>query len=272
VLPFLLIGPIGGVLVDRLNRSFVMIGSNLLRAVAAFVLTATDVIAFTARNAVTPALVPLEELVAANTVRIAGWQLVNIGGKAMAGFLLFFIGSFGTIGVSIGLYLVSIALLCTMGAAVAPPTRSLRPAVGGKKIAHIITDLADAVVFMVRHPVLRALAFAGTVINAAQYPLMTLMLPILFGTGLEAGPRAYGLFLSATSLGVFITMQVAPRIAKECWRRAPWRALTGIMGSGTGNSGSDRRRLASPYPGWADRVYRGRVGAYGGLRSERSSR
>jgi hypothetical protein len=105
--------------------------------------------------------------------------------------------------------------LCTMGAAVAPPTRSLRPAIGGKKIAHIITDLADAVVFMVRHPVLRALAFAGIVINAAQYPLMTLMLPILFDTGLEAGPRAYGLFLSATSLGVFITMLVAPRIAKS---------------------------------------------------------
>jgi MFS family permease len=135
VLPFLLIGPLGGVLVDRFNRSFVMIGSNVIRAVAlttmllmgwtmgletwhimatAFLLTTVDVVAFTARNAVIPALVPLEELVAANTVRIGGWQIVNIGGKAAAGFLLFSIGSFSTMGVSIGLYAVSMGLLFTI--------------------------------------------------------------------------------------------------------------------------------------------------------------
>jgi MFS family permease len=236
VLPFLVIGPVAGVVVDRLNRALVMIASNVIRAAAlstillvgwladletwhlasaAFILTAADVVAFTARGAVTPTLVPREELVAANTVRIAGGQVVNIGGKAAAGFLMFAVGSFGAILVSIGLYFVSMLFLFSIRAAVAPPTGSLHPAVGGKGLAQVVTDLAVAVVFVVRHPVLRALAFAGVVINAAQYPLMGLLLPVLFENVLEAGPRGYGLFLAAASCGVFIAMLVAPRVAKH---------------------------------------------------------
>jgi hypothetical protein len=34
VLPFLIIGPMAGVLVDRLNRYLVMIGSNIISVVA----------------------------------------------------------------------------------------------------------------------------------------------------------------------------------------------------------------------------------------------
>jgi len=236
VLPFLLIGPFAGLAVDRVNRSAVMICSNVIRAVAlaallllgwsigletwhialaAFVLTSADVVAFTARGAVTPALVPLEDLVAANTVRIGGWQVVNIAGKAAAGFLLFFIGSTGTIGLSIGLYIVAILLLFTIKAAVAPPLRALPPTASGKTLRHLVTDLAAGAWFILRHPVLRAIAFSGVVINAAQYPLMGLLLAILFADVLEAGPGAYGLFLSAGSVGVVLAMLVAPRIARQ---------------------------------------------------------
>jgi MFS family permease len=236
VLPFLLIGPIGGVLVDRLNRAAVMIGSNILRAVAlagllllsgttglqtwhlmtaAFVLTTADVICFTARGAVTPALVPLEELVAANSVRIGGWQIVNIGGKAMAGFLVFFIGSTSTIMLSIALYIVAITLLFTIRTAVVAPARATPLPVGEGKIAQVITDLAAGAKFIMKHPVLRALAFSGVIINAAQYPLMGLLLAVFFENGLAAGPRAYGLFLSAGSGGVLIAMLIAPRVAKH---------------------------------------------------------
>jgi MFS family permease len=93
--------------------------------------------------------------------------------------------------------------------------RPVSPIRDGKRAAQVVADIVTAIVFIGRHPVLRALAFAGVVINAAQYPLMTLLLPILFTSVLQAGPRAYGLFLSATSLGVFVVMLIAPRIARH---------------------------------------------------------
>jgi MFS family permease len=234
--PFLIVSPVAGVIVDRLNRALVLIASNVIRAVAllaillvggiiglepwhlsaaAFLLTTADVAAFTAREAVTPNLVPREDLVAANTLGIAGRQLVGIGGKAAAGFLLFAIGSFGTIGASIVLYVISMVLLFTIRRAVAPPARSVLPVRDGKKIGHIVTDLADAVQFMVKHPVLRALAIGGAVINGAQFPLLGLLLAVLFENVLEAGPRAFGLFLSVSSLGVLVAMLIAPKVARQ---------------------------------------------------------
>jgi Transmembrane secretion effector len=132
VLPHVIIRPFAGVLADRVNRSVVMMGANLLRAVvlcsilvvwwlidlatwhlatAAFLLTTADVDAHTARNALIPTLVPQEELVAANSLSVAGWHAVSIGGKAAAGFLLFLIGSAGAISVSISFYLMALLLL-----------------------------------------------------------------------------------------------------------------------------------------------------------------
>jgi MFS family permease len=236
VLPFLVVGPIAGVLVDRWNRALILIGSNSIRAAAlcailltgwlanletwhlataAFVLTTADVLAFTARGALLPTLVPREELVTANTLGIAGWQVVNIGGKAAAGFLMFVVGSFGAIGVSIGLYGVSIILHLAIRTAVAPRTRLASQGVNIGSFTRVFRDLLDAVAFMVRHPLIRALAVAGVVLNSFQYPLMTLMLPILFTRVLSAGPSAYGLFLSATSAGVFVAMLIAPKVAKN---------------------------------------------------------
>jgi MFS family permease len=248
VLPFLIISPIAGVLVDRINRSFVMIGSNIIRAAAlsalllmgwsigletwhlataAFVLTAADVVAFTARGAVTPVLVPREDLVAANAVGVGGWQLVNIGGKAAAGFLMFAIGSFATISVSIALYFGSILLLFTIRAAVAPPTQVMHQGLAddlpswseakgkGKGITQVVRDIAEAAIFSAKHPVLRALAISGAVVNAAQFPLLGLLLAVLFNDVLEAGPRAYGGFLAASSVGVFIAMLIAPTVARR---------------------------------------------------------
>jgi MFS family permease len=236
VLPFLLIGPISGVLVDRVSRSLVLVGSNILRAVAlaslllmgwttgletehiataAFIMTAADVVAFAARGALTPGLVPVQELVAGNALRIAGWQVVSIGGKAMAGVLVVTIGSFSTLGVGIGLYAVAVLLLLPIRAAVAPPTQSVHPAEKGLGIAPVVKDFATGAMFVARHPILRALAITGVVVNATSYPLLGLLLVVLFENVLEAGPRSYGLFLSAGSGGVLLAMTVAPQVARR---------------------------------------------------------
>jgi MFS family permease len=234
VLPFLLISPIAGVVVDRVDRSLVLMGPNAIRALvlftvllvgwlvdletwhlatAAFVLTTADVFAYSARGALLPTLVPREDLVAANSASAVAWTIMNIGGRAVAGFLVFLIGSLGTITVSIGLYVAAISLLARIGGPVESKT-TIRTDSSFRFKAGLV-DLLEAITFMVRHPLIRALTLAGVVLNSLQYPLLTTLLPVFLDRALDAGPRAYGLFLSATSAGVFIAMLIAPRVARS---------------------------------------------------------
>lgn len=236
VVPFLVVGPIAGVLVDRLNRSLVMMSSDLIRAsvlvivllmgwltgleiwhiaTAAFLLTAADVLAFTARGAVLPSLVPREDLVAADTLGIAGWQVVNIGGRGVAGFLMVFLGSLPTLVICVGLYVIAILLLFKIreAAEVQPVTHNASPVPG--VFTRVFTDLRDATVFIVQHPLIRLLTLSGMVINAFQYPLTVMLLPLFLGRVLDAGPESYGLFLATTSAGVFVSMLIAPRLARH---------------------------------------------------------
>lgn len=104
VLPVLLIGPIAGVIIDRFPRKNVMIAADISRAILMVTLaftvnvTAIYAIAILAAiantffrptvQAVIPALVKEEELLAANSVAWSTEQFVQIIGSAIAGGLI----------------------------------------------------------------------------------------------------------------------------------------------------------------------------------------
>ena len=87
MLPYVLLGPLAGVISDRVNRKMLMVGSDIARAliimvlvaagwlgllqtwhfaITAFLLTTAGLFMFPARGALVPSLVPKQELVAAN--------------------------------------------------------------------------------------------------------------------------------------------------------------------------------------------------------------
>lgn len=111
--PPMLLSPIAGVLVDRFNRRWLMIGSNLLRFVvvlgflvvvanpellwAVYVLTIIQFILTTvfepALSAIMPALVGVDDLVEANTLMSATWSAMLAFGAAVGGFVAATLGS-----------------------------------------------------------------------------------------------------------------------------------------------------------------------------------
>lgn len=111
--PPMLLSPLAGVLVDRFNRRWLMIGSNLLRAIvvlgflavvsnpdllwAVYVLTIIQFVLATvfepALSAIMPALVGVDDLVEANTLMSATWSAMLAFGAAVGGFVAAVLGT-----------------------------------------------------------------------------------------------------------------------------------------------------------------------------------
>ena len=233
MLPYVLLGPLAGVISDRVNRKNLMIAADLARAliiavlvaagwlgllqswhfaITAFLLTGAGLFIFPARGALIPSLVPKQELVAANAAISTGFQMMNIAGKAAAGFLILAIGPIAAMGLCGATYVVSSIQISRMAAPPgAGPVRTAGPSLPG---ASIVVDLLDSAKFIARHPLIRALALTGLALNALHFPAMTMLLPLHLEGSLRAGPEVFGLFSAIESAGVLVATPMAPRLSR----------------------------------------------------------
>ena len=111
LLPLALVGPMAGVVVDRMSRRTLMIGADLARAVLfaglvfvrsadqiwlAFVLVTLGVIATAffepARTALLPDVVPREHLITANALSAATWAVMLAIGASLGGAITVLVG------------------------------------------------------------------------------------------------------------------------------------------------------------------------------------
>ncbi len=133
-LPQVLLGLIGGVLVDRLDRKTVMIVSDLTRGVALlmlllvngdpsrlwlfFIVLATTGIASTlfypARASALPAIVPKRDLAAANALIESGFVIALVFGSLLAGVLIRLFGANLAFAFNGGAYLFSALMIWLM--------------------------------------------------------------------------------------------------------------------------------------------------------------
>jgi MFS family permease len=109
ILPVLLIAPVAGVVIDRFPRKRILIGADIARALlmlgliaatetwhvylAAALLTTATVFFNPTVQAVIPAIVPEDALLAANSVSWSTGRLVQIVGAALAGGLIAAVGT-----------------------------------------------------------------------------------------------------------------------------------------------------------------------------------
>ena len=233
MLPYVLLGPLAGVISDRVNRKNLMIAADLARAliiavlvaagwlgllqswhfaITAFLLTAAGLFMFPARGALVPSLVPKEELVAANAAMLTGFQIMNIAGKAAGGFLILAVGPIPAMGLCGATYVVSSILISRMAApSGAPRTREGEMRLSGSVI---VRDLVDSARFIARHPLIRALALTGLALNAFHFPAMTMLLPLHLSGSVRAGPEVFGLFLAIESAGMLVATPMVPRFSR----------------------------------------------------------
>ena len=256
-LPVLVLAPVAGVLADRLNRKTLMLISHVVRmfllallivagrsmsldtahfAIAGFLLTAAGLLLYPARVAILPNLLPKEDLVAGNAALAAGMQAIRIGGTAAAGFLFAAIGGLNVLGGALVAYGVAAVLI---GRIQAPAQTIAQSAVttGAKPFARLKallrntkSDLLLSAAYILKHPLIRAVAVAGVVLNAFHYPAMGALLPAYFSQALDAGPESFGLFGAIESAAILIALPAAPWLARRLGDGKLSAAALAVMG------------------------------------------
>ena len=241
-IPYIFMGPIAGVVADRMDRKLLMILSHAVQATVltaliaagqlvelgvlhyaagAFLITAAGQLFYPARAAILPNLVPKEELVAGNAALAAGSRSIDIGGKAAGGVLVAAIGGLNTFGIILITYGLAALLLSRVKA---PKQTRLQSTLAQGVQLHsrligilkdAVRDLTLSVRFIFSHPLLRALALAGLVLNAFHYPAMGILLPAYLNRELGAGPEAFGLFGSFESAAMLIALPAIPWLARR---------------------------------------------------------
>lgn len=175
--PSLLVGMLGGGLIDRARRRGVLIGADLGRAlilagiplaawlgllslmhlyVAAALVGALSVAFDIADHAFLPILVTPAQLVDGNARLAATESVAEIGGPALAGVLFQLLTAPLAIALNAVTYLTSAAILATIRAAEPPPGRAAAPA------SHPLADAVEGLRAALGDPVLRPILLVTT--------------------------------------------------------------------------------------------------------------
>ena len=241
-IPILIMPPLAGVLADRMDRKFLMLFSHVVRmlilavlivlgqvgelntlvlAVAAFLLTAAGQLFYPARAAMLPNLLPRNELVAGNAALAAGFQPIDITDRVAVGFLIAAVGGLYALGVALVAYGIAAWLLSkieapkqnrnlsTVGKDTRPHAWPLEMVKAGTR------DLAYSVYFIVRHPLLRAIAIAGMILTALQYSAFLIAIHAYFRDVLSEGPESVGTFTAIKSVGMLFAFLAVPWLARR---------------------------------------------------------
>jgi MFS family permease len=228
-LPFLLVGLLAGVWVDRLRRRPILIACDLVSAVAvlsvpiafalerltiehlyvvAFVLGFVHVISTVAYQSFVPTLVGREDLVAANSQLEVSNSIAGMAGPSLAGALIQALSAPFALVIDALSYLVSATLLRSIRVVEPAP---LPPAIH----ASTAEQVGEGLRLVARHPVLRSLVLTGLTHNFFARFVDALF--VLYASQeLGMSPVALGLIVAAVGpgwlLGAIAARPLADRI------------------------------------------------------------
>ncbi|MFI9256872.1 MFS transporter [Streptomyces sioyaensis] len=228
MLPWLLFALPAGVLVDRVDRRRIVLGSNLVRAAAllgaalalagnrplallyalAFLLGIAETLADTAAPAMLPRLVDERHLERANGRLMAAQIVLNeTAGPPVAGLL---VGLTAAAALATGGVLYALAALLLLG--LAPLARTSREAVPGGARSGVLRDIREGLGFVLGHRTLRR-TLAASALYGLVFSATFSMLVLLSERTLGLSEAGYGLLLAVGSLGAVAGSWLAPRAA-----------------------------------------------------------
>ncbi|MBI2917436.1 MAG: MFS transporter [Chloroflexi bacterium] len=213
-LPFLVAGPVGGVLSDRLDRrKLLMVNQTLLGLLALgfallvwsggvrtwhiFVFAALSGIGWAMNNPVRQALVantvPRQDLRNAVALNSVGFNFTRMAGPAAAGFLIAFFGPSTNF---------MLQALCYLGVALLALVMRVRP------IEHVVSVHAspvssfwEGITYVRREQAVLAFILVAMVPSLFVMPFTTGLMPVFAKDVLQQGPDGLGLLLAALGVG-----------------------------------------------------------------------
>ncbi|GEL93866.1 MFS transporter [Cellulomonas composti] len=228
-LPWLVLGLVGGVVVDRTDRRRTQIVALLGRAVllaagAALVASGrlsmpvlvvlvllygvTEVFADLAQSSIVPDLVPRSRLQAANGRVLAVQQVTNtFVGSPVAGALLA-LGAAWVLGIPAALAVAAVLVL----------VRGIRGHYRAERTepTAAIADVREGVSYVVHHPVQRPFVIAGSVMNMASTGYMAVFVLWVIGPGSRMGmqPEHYPLLATILAVGAVLGSLLTERLVR----------------------------------------------------------
>ncbi|MBI3979955.1 MAG: MFS transporter [Chloroflexi bacterium] len=233
VVPVLLLGPIAGVVVDRISRQRILIAADLWRAalvatlivpqgtwqayaVAAGV-AAGGVFFNPTVQAIIPAITSEEERLAANSVNWSTGRLVQIVGSALAGGLIAFVGTAPAFGLNALSFLFSAAVIARMRI---PPHAGLVPDAAKRGLGGYVQDAREGLAFARRDPLLsRYLPVQA--LAALSVGATSALLVVLAQQHLGLPPAGFGWLLGAIGVGALLGPFFIGAIVRD-YRQARW--------------------------------------------------
>jgi MFS family permease len=231
MLPVFALGPLAGVVVDRLPRKWVMVATDVARAVLALgfllardpqtawiayacmaALSSLTVFFEPARLAVTPAITRPEELVTANALGAVTWSVLLTSGSLAGGIVTTFLGPYVAFLLNSLTFLLS--ALFIQGIQV-PHDSSATHSRGG------FGDLIAGFRYVAQRPNLMALLSVKAVwsLTGGSVVLVTLFGQRLFPLSPDRGPLSISLLTAASGLGTALGPILARRITGSDPRR-----------------------------------------------------
>lgn len=247
LLPYVILGPIGGVVADRFDRRLVMVvlsAGRMVLFVALAVLVATDgptwtlivllaisaaagAFFFPARGAAIPQLVPENDLAAANAAENGLSQLSWFFGPALGALLLAVVSPAFVLAIEAVTFAVEAAMLWQIGALPVPKGAADEDAPGGSLFAQTWEDIREGAGVVFTDRGLRALTLlngAACIAFGAEQVLYVLVADQKLGLG----PEGFGYILTAMGVGGMIAAPLSAR-AGSSPHAARWLLGSGVL-------------------------------------------
>jgi DHA3 family macrolide efflux protein-like MFS transporter len=227
-LPSILLGLLGGVLVDRLDRKTVMIVSDIVRGLALFSLLlvnndpahlwiffvvlavtgAASTLFYPARASALPAIVPHQMLAGANALLEAGFVIALVFGALMAGLLVQLFGPNLAFSFNAVAYLFSAVMIGLLRI----PQHAIQPSADGsaRQVWH---ELREGLWFIWCTRSMRYIMLMSVMISASIGAVLLLSLDYLTKQ-LRVGPSQYGMVIAILGIGIVIGGVLIQRLSR----------------------------------------------------------
>jgi DHA3 family tetracycline resistance protein-like MFS transporter len=248
-LPSVFLLLIGGVFSDRYDRRKLMIGADIVRALAIGTIGLLSVagvlelwhiaalIAFVglgdaffnpASSSIIPDLVPEEDLTQANALRVTIRPLmVQLTGPALAGLVIALVGSGTAFLVDGASFLVSAAAV----AFIRPHPMHVDP--GGHGVRQTIRQVREGLAFVRRTPWIWATLLSAMLSLLAFFGPVQTLVPFLIKNRLNLGPESVGLLFAVGGVGSILTALIVSQVGLPRKRItvmfAAWSFGVGLM-------------------------------------------
>ena len=219
-LPFLLVGPVAGVIADRMDRKRLLIINEFFLSSLAFgfaILVAAGLVrdhvelifAFSflsgvgwalnqpVRQALVPAVVPREALMNAFSLNTAAFNLTRILGPAIGGVLIALFGPAANFFVQSLAYFTVLLLVLPMRI---PPHHT--PVNAPRR--SMVGDMLDGLRYVAKERTILALIMVALIPAIFMMPFTQGLMPVFSEEVLDAGPTGLGILLASSGVGALV--------------------------------------------------------------------